>query len=255
MSDTALADNPRAVIGGNAPPLTPFEIAEKKINDVYDECKLWLDGATVDSQGLADGIGNLLVLIRDAESFADATRVAEKKPYDEKIAEIQARYAPLIANTKAIKGKTVLAAEACKRALQPWLVKKDAEIKEAARLAREEADRQQQAAQEAIRSVDQTNLTARAEAEALVADAKKATVVANKAERQTAVVGGAMGRAVGLRSVWVAAMTDMREAAKHYWTAAPEAMREFLQGQADTDVRNGKRSIPGFEITEQRKTV
>ena len=50
----------------------------------------------------------------------------ENEPFDLK-AEVQARYAPLIGNTKAVKGKTVLAADACKAALAPWLMAVEAE--------------------------------------------------------------------------------------------------------------------------------
>ena len=40
--DAKLAENPRAVVGGNNPPAkpTPFELAEKAVNDIYDETVL-----------------------------------------------------------------------------------------------------------------------------------------------------------------------------------------------------------------------
>lgn len=249
----AIAENPRAVIGGNSPPLTPYEICLKEIDDLYDEASLWLDGAKVDSPELADGIGNLMGLLRAAVAKADAARIVEKKPHDDKITEIQDRYNALIGDTKKVKGKAIRGIEACKAALQPWLDAERKRIDEEARLAREAAEKKQREAEEALRAADAANLAARAEAEELVTEAKAETTEANKAERKTATVGGSMGvRAIGLRTVWTATMTDMRAAGRHYWTTAPDAMREFLQGLADTDVRAGRRSIPGFSIDEKK---
>lgn len=253
--DTALADNPRAIIGGNAPPLSPFEIAEKAVNDIYAKTLLWLDGHTVDSQELADGVANLLAEIRKAEKLADDTRKAEKATLDAAIAEIQTRYAPLIADTKAVTGKTVLAAAACKTALQPWLDAEDRRIKEAARMAREEAERQRREAEDALRASDAANLAERARAEELLSAAKRAETAANVAGRQTATAGGEFGRATGLRTVYVPSIANEVIAARHVWTEAREEMREFLIGWAERQVRLGVRTIPGFTITEEKRAV
>lgn len=256
MSDAAVADNPRAVAGGNNPPEalepTPYEKSLNEIDDLYAEASLWLDGAPVDSQALADGVGKLTGMLREAAARADAARVAEKKPLDDKIAEIQDRYNLLIGDTKKVKGKAFRAIEACKAALEPWLDAEAKRIAEDARIKREAAEKAQRDAEEALRTADLANLTAQAEAEELVTEAKIAIAVANKAERQTAKVSGGPGRSIGLRTVWVATMTDVTEAGRHYWRAAPNEMRGFLQSMADTDVRAGRRSIPGFEIVETK---
>lgn len=244
----ALAENPRAVIGGNSPPPTPYEIAQKAVEDIYSEASMWLDGATVDSQELADGIANLLAELRKARKLAEDTRKVEKKPHDDAAAEVQHRYKPLF-------DKADLAAEACKKAVAPWLKKLADQIERKAAEARAEADRQQQAAQDALRAADATNLAERAKAEALVTAVKKANTVANKAERQTATAGGAHGRAMGLRTVLVTRMTDKSAAAKHYWASAREEMTDFLQGLAERDVRAGKREIPGFTVEVEQRAV
>lgn len=114
--------NPRVAAGDNKPP-TPFELIEKKINDLFDEAEQWLNGEPVSSQAMADGIANLATMIRAADKEADTLREAEVAPLNELKKAIQDRYAPLIADTKAMKGKTVLALEACKKANAPWLVK------------------------------------------------------------------------------------------------------------------------------------
>ena len=247
--------NPRAVIGDNRPPPTPFEIAEKAVNDIYDEVVLWLDGKAIDSQAMADGVANLLATIRTAEKLADDTRKAEKEPLDEAIREIQARYAPLIGDTKAARGKTVLAAEACKSALQPWLVAEDARLKGEAQAKRDEADRQMREAEEALRASDAQNLAEREAADAAWSAARRAQTAANVASRQTATAGGNLGRAAGLRTVWLAEIDDPVTAARTVWTEAREELLSFLQGWASARVRAGRRKIPGFRITQDRRTA
>lgn len=251
----ALAENPRAVIGGNAPRPSPWDLAEKAVNDIYSETLLWLDGHVIDSQPMADGVANLLAEIRKAEKLADDTRIAEKTPFDEAAKEVQARYAPLIADTKTTKGKTVLAIEACKKALQPWLDAEDRRIREEARLAREEADRQRDEAQAALRASDAANLAERAAAEELLTASKRADTAANLAERQTAKAGGAFGRSAALRTVYTTTIADEIAAARQAWTEARPEMLEFLIGWAERQVRLGRREIPGFTITETKVAV
>lgn len=245
------AENPHAVIGHNMPPMSPFEIAEKAVNDIYGECMLWLDGKTIDTKDLADGVGNLLTEIRKAEKLADDTRKSEKAELDERVKEIQARYNPLIGDTKTVKGKTVLAATACKAALQPWLEAEAARVAEEARIAREEAERQRQEAEAALQGSTANNLAERAAAEELLAAAKKADAAANKVERQTA-TAGTFGRAIGLRTTHTVEIDDPVTAARHVWEVAREEMLLFLTGWAERKVRLGKRSIPGFTITETK---
>lgn len=246
-----------AAIGHNQPPPdpTPYELAAKKVEDIYSETVLWLDGKPIDSQELADGVGNLLAKLREAEAFAEAQRVAEKKPLDEKIADIQTRYNALIGNTKAVKGKTILAADACKKALAPWLVRVAAEQAAAALKAREEADALRQAAEDAIRASDAANLAEREAAEALIRDAKKAETAANRAEHQTATAGRAMGRSISLRSYWTAVISDPAKAGRWGWTFHKPAILEFITGLAQGDVASGKREIDGFTITEEKRAV
>jgi hypothetical protein len=57
---------------------------------------------------------------------------------------------------------------------------------------------------------------------------------------------------MGLRSVWKAKLTDPQVAAGFFWKQDATAFNAFLQKLADEEVRAGKRTIPGFEITEER---
>src|SRR3990167_10046330 len=187
-------------IGHNKPPpSTPYETACEDIEALYGEAALWLDGATVESQSVADGLAKLIAMLREAVKKADAARLAEKKPFDEGKAEVQARYAPLIADTKTQKGKAILALDVCKNALAPWLDAIDRAQREAAEAARRVATEKARAAQDAIRAADAANLAEREAAEELLKDAKRADVQANRIERATATAATG-GRAIGPRT-------------------------------------------------------
>jgi hypothetical protein len=243
-----LAENPRAVIGGNQPPEpTPYEAAEKEISDLYEEARMWLDGAEVSSQELADGIGNLLSMIRAAEKKADAARAAEKKPHDDAGKAVQARYRPLLDRAQLVQ-------DACKKALAPWLARLEKEKREAAEKARAEAEQRQWLAEQALQA-ERNSLDEQAHAEARVKAAKEAVRDAKRAENAPAVAGGTVGRAVGLRTVHYAVMTDAVVAARHYWQTHPDEMKANLQAIADREVRQGKRDIPGFEIRTEKVAV
>ena len=88
----------------------------------------------------------------------------------------------------------------------------------------------------------------------LIAAAEAAEAAAKAAEKAKPQVAGA-GRATGLRTYWVARMTDRKAALFHYLVARPDAVVGLLQTLADADVREGKRSIPGFEVAEDRRAA
>ena len=77
-------------------------------------------------------------------------------------------------------------------------------------------------------------------------------------EKLTPTAGGAMGRAIGMRSVYTAVLIDPVAAARHFWLTRRDAMVAALQGLADQDVRAGKHApdaIPGFRIDESKVPV
>lgn len=245
-----------AAIGHNAPPLTPFEVIETKINDLYTEARQWLDGEPVATQQYADAVNKLINAISDAEKEADALRKEEARPFDDAKAEIQARYNVLIGNTKSVKGKTVMALEAAKKALTPWLQEQDRIKREAEKKAREAAEAAQKAAQEAFAKAQADDLAAREKAEELAAAAKKAEIAAKVAEKDTAKAKGGAGRATGLRSFYHADITDAREFARYVWVSHKAEMDEFLSTLAKRLVdQNHDRTIPGVTIREERKAV
>lgn len=248
-------DNPRAVMGGNNPPeATPFEQSKATISDLFAEAKNWCDGDPIASQEQADEVQKLLRLIQAAEKEADERRIAENKPFDDGKAEVQARYAPLIANTKSVKGMTVLAVDACKKALAPWLIKVDAENRAKAEALRKEAEAKAEAAREAMRQRD-GDLEKAATAEAAVQEAKQAEAEARRADNAKASARGA-GRAVTLRDYYTPEITDATAFARHVWTVHRSDMEGFLATMAVRIVANGITSgIPGVTVHHERRPV
>lgn len=241
---------PRGIGDNNPPEPTPYEAAVEKVTALYDEALQWLDGEPVDRQELADGLARMLNDIRAAKKQADDARKIEAEPFDKGKAEVQSRYKPLLE-------KADLAADACKKALAPWLAKiEEAKRAEAERL-RKIAEEAERAAQEAIRKANAENLAARESAEALVKKAKADAIAANKAGRDTAKAAGGSGRAVSLRSVWRPELTDLTAACRYFWstTMGRKEFEMLVQRLAEEEVRHGKREIAGFNVVEEKVAV
>jgi hypothetical protein len=231
---------------------TPFDLIADHLEDLIAEARNFADGEPVSNQGQADAVSALIENLRIAAKDADAERVRENKPHDDAKAAVQAKYAPLIADPKNKNpGKVWKAIDALKACLQPYLAKLDAEKREAERIAREAADKAAKDAADAMRAAPANDLQAREQAEALIADAEAAQKVAKAAAGDKAHATGG-SRAMGLRSVWKAELKDAQIAAGFFWKRDPSVFNAFLQKLADEDVRSGKRSIPGFDVTETR---
>ena len=243
--------NPRAVAGHNQPPVTPFEVVKQRIDDLYLEATGWLDGAPVNTADLAAGVETLEGLLKAAIKDADEARKTEAKPFDDGKAEVQARYNLLIGDTKTVKGTAIRALDACKQALTPWRIEQQRIKDEAARKAREEAERKAAEALAAHRAADAANLAEKEAADALLAEAEEAQKVAKRAEK-------ASTTKTGLRTTYSARIIDAQALAKHVWVNDLAGLTAFLQGWADAAVRgqgmNAKGMvIPGVEIIEHKE--
>lgn len=239
-------------IGHNNPPApTPFELSRDEIELLVMEARNWADGTGVETQMQADAVGKLINDLRAAAKTADARRVEEKKPFDDAAAAVQARYNPLIQKDK---GKTDLAIASCKAILAPYLKKLD-DIKQAEiKAAREEAELVAKQAREAMEARRQNDLTSVEAAEALAAEAKQLEAYAKRTERISVAAKGG-GRSVSLRTVYRTELSDLREAARHYWQERKTDFEAVLLKWAEQDVAAGKRAIPGFTITEDKVAV
>lgn len=247
------AENERAVIGGNNPP-SPYDLVKDKIDGLYDEAKLWLDGESITSQEQADEIQKLMRLIQAAEKEADEARKDEAKPHDDAKTAIQKRYNLLIGKTKSVTGKTVKAVEACKKALAPWLQKLEEERLEREAAAKKEAEAAAQAAMEAMRQRTGDNLEQSERAEQLVKDAKAAEAVARRIGNEKATAKG-FGRAASLRTSYVAEVTDYTAFARYVWQHHKVELSSFLDDLARQIVARGNHKIDGVTVREERKVA
>lgn len=244
-----------AAIGHNQGP-TPFDDLCERIADLNDEARSWLDGEPITSQPQADAVNLLITMIRAAAKEADELRRDEARPHDEAKAVIQARYNVLIGDTKSIKGVTVLALDAAKAALTPWLEQVEAEKRAVERKAREEADAARRIAEEAFRASQVTDLAAREEAERLADLARRADKAATAATNDRARAKGGAGRATGLRTYYRAEVVDPVAFARCAWADHRAAMSEFLDTLAAALVQtNHSRAIPGVIIHEEKRAV
>jgi len=239
-----------AEIGHNNPPeATPFDLSRDEIESLYGEAKNFLDGEPVTTQAMADAIGKLMADTRDAAKRADERRKAENKPFDDGKAEVQARYAPLISDTKAVRGKAVLALEACNKALAPFLAAQDAEKRRKEAEAREAARVAAEAAATAFQASRVDDLAAREEAERLASQAKAAEAAARRAENDRATVKGG-ARAIGMRKTYSVTVTDTQAFARWVWANRQHELAGMLQTLADRLCSDGLRDMPGVTITE-----
>lgn len=236
------------------PNARPYDLIREHIEDLYAEAKNFADGKPIATPGQAEAVQTLLRQIQQAEKAADAERVKENEPFDAGKAEVQSRYAPLIGNTKAVKGKTVQAVEALKSCLAPWLKKLDDEQKAKAEEARKASELAAQEAAEAMEQAQGASLQDMEDAEAKVQAAQAAQKAAKDAESARPQATG-FGRAATLRTTHKAVLKDAQVAAGFYWKQDPSVFNAFLQKLADADVASGRRSIPGFEVVEEKSVV
>jgi len=246
MSATELSTtgNERIHPGAN---MSPFDLISGEIEALYEEARHWADGTDIENDEQDAALDTLDKALLKAGQEADALRSAEKEPLDEQIKAIQAKFHPLIGDTKAGKGKVILARAALAPIRTKYKAKKQAEAAAAAEVARKAADAERAAAIEAMQS-SSGNLEAREQAEQQVAAAEAAEKIAKKATK-------AATTGTGLRTSWVPRLTDRNGAIKHYWAKDPEAFERLVLDMAITEVRQGTRSIPGFAIEEVKVAI
>lgn len=261
--DTGEGENPRAVIGGNNPPEeTPAGAAAPKwtavkvhMDDLLDLVR-GVTGIEIADQANADQVGKLLRDLQDAARLADQARIAEKTPLDEAAKEIQDRYNAYIAPLKnKTPGLVSKAEQALKNQIGVWLKKLDDERiarENAARAVAEKAAEEARAAHQAAQKSD--DLDEIEAAEDLLAAAERANIELRQAEKVKAQVKTEGYRAIGLRSVWRAERIEGEggKALSHYAKTQTTRVIAFIEQLAADDVKAGIRSIPGFQIIEEK---
>jgi hypothetical protein len=224
----------RTELGGNNPP--PDAVFGLHIDDLFALLSDTLAGGQVDTDEKEDAIDGLMDEFRKASRDADKARADEKRPHDEAGKAVQAKWRPII--DKADRGTAE-----CKNALTPYRVEKQRLKDEAARRAREEAEAKVAAAQEALRQSD--DLAAKFQAEQDFEEAKKLTASANRIGRS----------ATGLRTAWVAEITDKGAALRHYLKMFPDDFLSLIERLADQDARGARPAVPGVIYHEQKRAA
>ena len=241
-TETNTETNPRIHLGANGgPPIIDPSAVMSEIDDLFDEAKNWADGEPIASAEIAAAMTKLYDDLHDAGKRCDELRIAEKKPLDDQIEDIQSRYNPYV---QPKKGKVALGKQALGDLLTTWraaVAKKAADEAAAKRL---EAERIAAEAQAAFRA-SAGNREAREQAEELLKDAKEANRWASRAEKK-ATTG------TGLRTVWVTTVTDDASALDWAFGKAPEQFLALALSLAEAEVRVGKRNIDGFSIVETK---
>lgn len=250
-----------AASGHNGPPAdapepNPFDAIVVHLSDLLTEAANWADGTKVETQAQADTVGRLIGDLRDGMDAAEALRVSEKAPLDERIKEIQDRFNVWLAPLKnKVPGKVPMAISALEATAKPFLDAERKRLQDIADAAAKAATDKAEAAAAAIRAADISDLAARQDAEDLVAEAQKAQRFASSAAAdKPRMHGGA--RAVGLKATFTARLDDPHAALLHYWGGKDgpgpgrDAMLACLQALAQADVDRKVRKIPGVFVVE-----
>lgn len=254
----ALAELPAShQIGANNPPtLTPFEATKLHIEDLLVEAHNWADGTTVENQAQVDKASQLVDDLRKAAKTAEDLRVEEKKPLDDKIAEIQSRFGLYIADPKNKKpGKIWTAIDALLATIKPFMDAEKKRLDDIAAAALKEAADKAAAAAAAIQAASVSDLAGREAAEALVTEAQQASRVATTAAAAKPQARGGE-RALGLKATYTARLDNPHAALLHYWGTSekPGSGRDriisYLTELAQADVNRKIHTIPGVFVVE-----
>jgi hypothetical protein len=260
MTDTHTVDNPRAVIGGNFPPVVDpdmLEQARAKVAEFEATGKEWAALSELTSAEQAGKLKDFLKGASDVAKVIDDLRMRAKRPHMERAEQVQKAFAPLI---DAVKRMT----DTLKPLAERWAKKErdrvQAEAEARAKAAAEEAALREQ---EAAAARQRGDYLAAAEAEAAATEAEKARAKAEKAAtdrsagsiRSASGVGGTMA----LRRVLGGEITNLRMLAMHFAdnltlqeTLTSLALAEGRRAGVDA-VANGSFTLPGFNFTITEK--
>lgn len=195
-----------------------FDGLKDRIEDLARDAQKLIDAGPAADQSAADRASDLANRLAELQKAADAARAAEKKPLDEQVAAVQAKWKPLLGAAdiyKRIKAAVIT----------PFLVAEAAKMRAAEEAARKAAE----------------------------AAAKTGEPIAETQAPRAAPKAGASGRrAVALRTVKVVTITD-RAAVLAFFADNP-IITEALQKMAEKATAAGV-TVPGVTVTEEQKAA
>ncbi len=223
-----------AGIGHNGAP-DPIDLALEPFSDLLEEVANWLDGAEVENQGQLDATDDLLKELKRCRKAVDVARDEATKPLHEAWKGEVARWKPTQDDLDR-QVKCVVAAQA------PFKAKLQAEKEEAARLARAEADRIAEEARKAHLSANAASIEEQRKADDLLKAAAEAEKQANKAAKDK--VGG-------MRTVQVFEIESMKSALG--WIAANDrdALTDFIVSYVQRHYKT--RQIDGVKVETKKE--
>lgn len=228
-------------------PDDPFTLFAESIDDLLLEAQNFLDGSEIENEEQERAVASILTRLRREANGADEARKAEKLPHDEAAKAVQSKWAPLLS-------KADLAVRTAKTVLGAYLQKKETAQRAAAEAARQEADRQATAAREAAEKASPSDLAGQTTARVLQENAAAAAKTAGRLEKAKPQAAGGE-RAVGLRTSYVAEITDPIAFGKWAWEHRKEEYLAFLTSLALRECRHGPRDLPGVGIIETKQAV
>ena len=228
----------RLGIGGNHPPepLDPLDAFRVSVDDLADTVG-GIAAPTTPEQ--AADVKRILDQSRALAKGMDEQRAVEKKPHDDAVKAVQARWKPLLTRADAIT-------DTAKAALKPWIEADQARIAAEALAAREAANAEAEIFRKARVTMDETSLEDREALAAAEAAVKAANKAAERAEKAKPTVRGD-GRAVSLRTSYAPSVTDYTAFSRWAWANRPEDYRAMLDEMARKQARG---VIPGVEWVE-----
>lgn len=252
----ALPDDPaRHGIGGNKPPEpTEFERLTPIANERIDTANRWMtERPEITSAEMADKAAGFEAQLRGTWREMDDARRAEKKPLEEQLKAIDARYNPFLRLLDSAKNMILDRRNAWLRAEEKRLAEERMAAEVAARRQREEAEIARRRAEEAERQAGADALRAKLAAEDAARRAAQLEQAAAKMPEKAAIKGDYTPRAVSLHAKWTAVVTDEKEALKHYGKdpvvrrAALDAALKLAQAQAKV-AKSKDAAPPGFRF-------
>lgn len=228
-------------------PTDPFERLQAEVADKMASAEAWLKShAVAKTKTDADMARNLQAELLALNKQADAMHKAEKAPILAAGEAIETKFS----FRKAVKS----VGERLRDVFSAFAVAEEARQKaeaqkrfEAERRAAEAARREAEAAR--AKKMDDDPIAALTDPE------PELPMVPVAPEAVKVQVGGGIGRAAGLKSIWHGDVTDWDACIKHF-AEAPD-VREAVQKLVNAQVRStkGATKIPGVTIREERKAA
>ncbi len=225
--------NDIATIGHNQPP-SPIDEAKAPFANSLQEAENWCDGARVENDGQESVVDALIKDIKACKKAVEAADESATKPLYDAWKAKKAEFKPTLDDLDRIVKALVATVDPYKRA-------KAAAKEDAARKAREEAQRLADEARKAHAAADPANLEAARLAEERMAAAAQAERDAKRAEQDGV---------KGMRTYTVVTVTDGKALATHIWQNDRAAMDAFLQSYAESH-----QSAPGVTVTKEKRAV